>query len=191
MFNDLTTPLSALETRRSGKPRDMIAPGPDADQLRRIVAAAARTPDHGKLHPWRFVIVPDARRDALAAVMAAACRDADPAARPREIEAAEQFARQAPALVVVLFSPKEAKIPQWEQQLSVGAVCMNLLHAAHALGFTGSWITGWPSYAERVRDAFGTAPERIAGFLFIGTPGRELEERPRPAYDEVVSRWAG
>ncbi len=191
MFNDLSTPLSALETRRSAKPRDMIAPGPDAAQLRRIVAAAARTPDHGKLHPWRFVIVPDARRAALAAVMAAACRDADPEARPREIEAAEQFALQAPALVVALFSPKEAKIPLWEQELSAGAACMNLLHAAQASGFAGAWLTGWPSYSERVRDAFGAAPERIAGFLFIGTPERELEERPRPAYDEVVSDWAG
>ncbi len=191
MFNELTTPLSALATRRSGKPRDMVGPGPDAAQLRRIVEIASRTPDHGKLHPWRFVLVPAARRDALAAVIAAACRDEDPAARPREIEAAEQFARQAPALVVVLFSPKEAKIPLWEQELSAGAACMNLLHAAHASGFIASWITGWPSYAERVRDAFGAAPERIAGFLFIGTPGRELEERPRPAYDEVVSDWTG
>ena len=189
MFNDLTSPLSALETRRSAKPRDMIGPGPDAAQLRRILAAAMRTPDHGNLHPWRFLIVADARRDALAAVMAAAWRDADRAARPREIEAAEQFARQAPALIVVLFSPKEAKIPLWEQELSAGAVCMNLLHAAHALGFTASWITGWPSYSERVRAAFGAAHERIAGFVFIGMPGRELEERSRPAYDEVVSRW--
>ena len=191
MFNDLTTPLSALETRRSAKPRDMVGPGPDVAQLRRIAGIAARTPDHGKLHPWRLVIVEDARRAALAELMVAALRDTDPVARPREIEAAEQFAWQAPALVVVLFSPKEAKIPLWEQELSAGAACMNLLHAAHALGFAGSWLTGWPAYSERVRDAFGAAPERIAGFLFIGTPGRELEERPRPAYDEVVSSWAG
>ena len=191
MFNDLSTPLSALETRRSAKPRDMIGPGPDAAQLRRIVAIAARTPDHGKLNPWRFVIVPDTKRAALAAVMAAALLEREPDARPREIEAAEQFALQAPALVVVLFAPVEAKIPQWEQELSAGAVCMNLLHAAHALGFAGSWLTGWPAYSERVRDALGAAPERVAGFLFLGTPGRELEERPRPDYDAVVAEWGG
>src|SRR3569623_2381544 len=96
MFNDPTTPLSLLATRRSGKPRDLVAPGPDAAQLDQILAIAARTPDHGKLAPWRFVVVPADRRDALAKVVPAAYREERPQAARLEIEALEQFARQAP-----------------------------------------------------------------------------------------------
>ncbi|MGH6781387.1 MAG: nitroreductase family protein [Sphingomonadaceae bacterium] len=190
MFNDRSTPLSLLATRRSAKPRDMVAPGPDVAQLDAILAIAARTPDHGKLAPWRFVIVDADRRAALADLLAAAYRAEKPEAGRLEIEAMEQFARQAPALVVVLSSPKESsKIPLWEQELSAGAVCMNLLHGAHAMGFTGCWLTGWPTYSARVRDAFGSANERIAGFFFLGTPSRPLEERPRPEMTQIVSNW--
>src|SRR3546814_8333815 len=102
----------------------------------------------------------------------------------------EQFAHQAPTLIVALSSPVEnSKIPLWEQELSAGAACMNLLHAATALGFGGGWLTGWPSYNTTVRDAFGKQHEKIAGFLFLGTPSRSLEERPRPDYDDRVSAW--
>ncbi|TCP34186.1 nitroreductase [Sphingomonas sp. BK235] len=192
MFNDLSSPLALLATRRSGKPRDLVAPGPTHDQLVAMILLAGRTPDHGKLAPWRFVIVPDARRDALAARLVEAYRAERPAAARLECEAIDQFARQAPALVVALSSPRlESHIPLWEQELSAGAACMNLLHAAHAHGFAGGWLTGWPAFSDAVRDLFGAAPERIAGFLFIGTPGRPLEERPRPDPATLWSDWAG
>jgi nitroreductase len=192
MFNDLSTPLSLLSTRRSGKPRDLVAPGPDEAQLRQILEIAARTPDHGKLAPWRFVIVPEDKRAALAKVITQAYRAERPQAARLEIEALEQFATQAPALVVALSSPRvESHIPLWEQQLSAGAACMNLLHAAHALGFAGGWLTGWSAYSDAVRDAFGAEPERIAGFLFLGTPGKQLEERPRPDLQKIISIWQG
>lgn len=192
MFNDLSTPLAHLSTRRSGKPRDLVAPGPSIEQLRDIVRLAARTPDHGKLAPWRFVIVPDDRRDALATLLAEAYRAERPEAKRVEIDAMEQFARQAPALVVALSSPRtDSHIPLWEQELSAGAATMNLLHAAHAHGFAAGWLTGWPAFSDTVRDAFGQAPERIAGFVFIGTPARPLDERPRPDDAKVVSVWEG
>ncbi|MCP3729323.1 nitroreductase [Sphingomonas sp. MG17] len=191
-FNDRSTPLSLLATRRSAKARDMIAPGPDAGELRQILEIAARTPDHGKLAPWRFVVVPAEARDALAAALVAAYRADKPEAGRLEIEAMDFFARQAPTLVVVLASPKvESHIPLWEQELSVGAAAMNLEHAAHASGYAACWLTGWAAYSERVRDLFGAAPERIAGFVFIGTPSRPLDERPRPGFDKVVSTWNG
>lgn len=191
MFNDLSSPAALLHSRRSGKPRDMVAPGPDRDQLTRILQAATRVPDHGKLAPWRFLIVPPSARPAFAEVLRQALLAADPDAREKEIEAAEQFAVQAPTLIVVFSSPKlTAKIPQWEQELSVGASCMALLAATHAEGYVGGWLTGWPSYSPQVAEALGAHPhERIAGFIFIGTAGRELEERPRPALEEVVSVW--
>ena len=192
MFNDNSTALRALETRRSGKARDLAAPGPDGAQLRRIIAIASRTPDHGKLAPWRLVIVPAERRQALAEVIADAYRCETPDAPDYEVEAATRLALHAPCLVVVLYAPHTvSKIPLWEQELSAGALCMNLLHAAHAFGFVGSWLTEWPAYSDAVRDAFGKAPERIAGFVFIGTPTRELEERLRPDPDAIVSTWDG
>jgi nitroreductase len=190
MFNDRTSPLSLLQTRRSGKPRDLIAPGPDAEQLRAILEVALRTPDHGKLAPWRFVIVPLERRAALATLLESAYRAEKPDAGRLEIEAMHQFAHQAPALVVALSAPvSDSKIPVWEQELSAGAAIMNLLHATHALGFAGGWLTGWPSYNEDVRAAFAKGDEKIAGFVFIGTPGKVQEERPRPEYDNIVSIW--
>ncbi len=103
MFNDTSTPLSLLTTRRSGKPRDLVAPGPSPEQLEQMIAIAARTPDHGKLAPWRFVIVDD--RAALATLITDAYRAERPQAARTEIESLEQFAHQAPALVVVLSSP--------------------------------------------------------------------------------------
>jgi nitroreductase len=192
MFNDLSSTLALLETRRSGRPRDLVEPGPSAGQLRDILEIAARTPDHGKLHPWRFVHVPRARRDAFASLLQDAYRadNADPGRL--EIEANERFAHHAPELIVALSSPTPGiKIPVWEQELSCGAACMNLLLAAHASGFAAGWVTGWAAYSQRVLAAFGAPPERIAGFIFLGTPGIELEERPRPEYEEVVSEWSG
>lgn len=190
MFNDTSTPLALLATRRSGKPRDLVAPGPDAAQLAQILEIAARTPDHGKLAPWRFVVVPAARRDALAALLTEAYRADRPEAARLELESIDQFAHQAPTLVVVLSAPNpESHIPLREQELSAGAACMNLLHAAHALGFAGGWLTGWAAYSDAVRDAFGTAPDKIVGFVFIGTPSRALEERPRPDMQRIVRNW--
>ena len=190
MFNDTSSPLALLRTRRSGKPRDMVAPGPDAAQLRTILSSAIRVPDHGKLAPWRFVVVRRDQRVALAKVIVDAYLAEKPDAGRLEIDAMEQFAHQAPALVVALSAPvSQSKIPIWEQQLSAGAAIMNLLTAAHALGFVGGWLTGWPSYNKTVRDAFGTGDERIAGFIFLGSPARPLEERPRPDYADVVREW--
>ena len=192
MFNDRSTPIALLETRRSGRPRDLVAPGPSPDELKRILSVAARTPDHGKLHPWRFVHVGADRRDAFADLLRRAYLADNPSPGRLELEANERFARQAPDLVVALSTPVVPhKIPLWEQQLSCGAACMNLLTAAHALGFAAGWITGWAAYSRIVAEAFGATGEddRIAGFIFLGTPGAEQEERPRPAYEDVVSEW--
>ena len=190
MFNDLSSPLALLRTRRSGRPRDLVAPGPSGAQLRTILEIATRSPDHGKLHPWRFVHVPRARRGDFADLLQEAYRADHPDPGRLELEANHRFAHQAPELIVALSSPTpEIRIPVWEQSLSCGAACMNLLLAAHASGFAGGWVTGWAAYSPRVLAAFGAPPERIAGFIFLGTPGTELEERARPEHEEVVSEW--
>lgn len=192
MFNDTTSLSSYLATRRSSRPRDLVEPGPDPAQLRRILETAARTPDHGKLFPWRFVHVGPARRADFAEALHAAYRAgrAEPPAR-LEVEAVQRFATQAPELVVLLSAPIQGhKIPVWEQELSCGAVAMNLLHAASALGFGAGWVTGWAAYSPAVLDALGGRDgERIAGFFFLGTRSGELEERPRPLMDEIIRDW--
>ena len=190
MLNDLSSTLALLETRRSGRPREMTGTGPAAEELDRMLAIAARTPDHGKLFPWRFVTVGDDQRDALAALLHAALAEHDPDASEAHHEKEEEFAHHGGALVVLVSAPvHDHKIPLWEQELSCGAAGMNLLLAAHAMGYVGGWLTGWRAYHERVREAFCKPGERIAGFLFIGKPGRELEERPRAPLATVARPW--
>lgn len=167
----------------------MVAPGPDTETLRNIVTTALRTPDHGKLTPWRVVHVTGGQRDQLSDALQQAYRSEKPEAGKSELGAMDTFARLAPDMLVVLYSPKESHIPLWEQQLSAGAFTMNLLHAVHIAGFVGGWITGWPAFNDDVRDLFGADPEKIAGFVFIGSPSKELEERPRPPLDTIFSIW--
>ncbi len=192
MFNDHSSPLALLRSRRSGKARDMGAPGPSPEQLADIVAIAARVPDHGKLAPWRFVIISADKRDAFAALLTAAYRRARPEAGRLEIEAMDAFPRQAPAMLALLSTPVQPhKIPLWEQQLSVGAAAMQLLNAAHAHGFVANWLTGWPAESTEVALALGAsaADDRIAGFFFIGSPSRALDERPRPELAQIMRNW--
>lgn len=155
-----------------------------------MLRIAMRVPDHGKLAPWRFVVVGKDQREHLAVLLHKALAAEDPCAGPAHHEKEDQFARQAEALVVLVSSPIPGhKIPEWEQELSAGAAAMNLLTAAHAMGYVGGWITGWRAYSPMVNAAFAGPGERIAGFIFIGSPGRDLEERERPDPAQIVRRW--
>ena len=190
MLNDRSSALSLLETRRSGKPRELVGPGPTAAEMQRILTIAARVPDHGKLAPWRFVLVGQDEREAFARLLRQALAEEEPDAPPPLVEKASQFAHYAGQLVVLLAAPvQEHKIPVWEQELSVGTAGMNLLTAAHALGYVAGWVTGWQAVSPTVNAAFCEPGERIAGFIFIGHPARDLEERPRPALEDVVRHW--
>lgn len=189
-FNNLSDLPTYLQSRRSGRPRNLVEPGPSDAQLRDFVRVAMRTPDHGKLAPWRVVAVSTDQRTLLADGFKAAYLKENPNAGRAELEAMENMATEAPALLVVLSSPVESsKIPIWEQELSCGAFCMNLLHAIHAEGFLGGWITGWPAFNDDVRNLFGGASEKIAGFVFIGSSEAPLKERPRPEVDDIFSLW--
>ncbi len=190
MLNDRTSLLSLLETRRSGRPRELVGPGPTRDELERMLTIAARAPDHGKLFPWRFVTVANDQRDALEGLLRQALTEDEPDAPAAKYEKEREFAHYAGQLVVLVSAPVEDhKIPVSEQQLSCGAAGMSLLMAAHALGFIAGWLTGWRAYSERVRRAFCGPGERIAGFIFIGHAGRELEERDRPPLAAVWRQW--
>jgi nitroreductase len=190
MLNDRSSILSLLETRRSGKPRELVGPGPTPSELERMLTIAARTPDHGTLTPWRFVTVGEDQRDAFEALLQQALVEDDPDAPPAKREKEHDFAHYSGTLVVLVSAPiEDHKIPVWEQELSCGAAGMNLLLAAQAMGFVAGWVTGWRAYSERVRGAFCAPGERIAGFIFIGHAGRELEERARPDLSQVWKPW--
>lgn len=189
-LNDRSSALSLLETRRSAKPRELVGPGPSKKEMEQILTIASRVPDHGKLHPWRFVTVAADQREQFGAVLREALVEHDPCATIAHHQKEDEFAKYAGELVVVISSPvHHHKIPVWEQELSCGAASMNVLFAAEALGYVAGWVTGWRAYSERVRAAFCGPRERIAAFIFIGHPMRELEERDRPQLSDVWTTW--
>jgi nitroreductase len=190
MLNDRSSMLALLETRRSGKPRDLIGPGPSPEELERLLRIAARTPDHGMLTPWRFITVADDQRNALASLLLAALAEDRPDATAAHREKEINFAHYPGQLVVLVSAPvPDHKIPAWEQELSCGAAGMNLLLAAQALGYVAGWVTGWRAYSPRVHDAFCEKGQRIAGFIFVGNAGPSLQDRQRPDLSLVWKRW--
>lgn len=186
----MNTLIEALRTRRSVSAHLLGAPGPSPDQLETILTVAARVPDHGRVVPWRFIVVQGAASQRLADAVAAAFKADNPQAGEARI--AEERAKflHAPLIVAVVARVRpHVKIPAWEQELSVGAAVMNLIHAANALGFGTSWLSGWSAFDRRVLDRLGLAPdERLAGYVHVGTPPAQAPaDRPRPALGDVVS----
>ena len=181
--------LDLLLSRRSGSAKAMTEPGPSKKQLADILKAGARAPDHGKLFPWRFLVIEGKGRaragDILAEVMEAEGE------RAKQVEEERERFLRAPIVVAVISAAREQhKIPVWEQELSAGAVCQNILVAATALGFVANWLTEWYAFHPAVKEGLGLKPgERVAGFIYIGQAKDELEERPRPEMDKIVSRF--
>lgn len=184
--------LTLLKTRRSAPIKMMTSPGPSDAQLAEMLTIAMRTPDHGKLAPWRFIVVPaDARGrfgDALADVYASE----NPDASEKRLDEERSRVQRGPALVIAVakLDPAHPKIPEWEQILSGGAACQNLCTAAAAMGFRSSWLTEWPSYSAGVHSLLALdAADKILGFIYIGSTVAPVEDRPRPDFDLIVSRW--
>ncbi len=180
--------INLLLTRRSGSAKAMCKPGPDKAQLAQILKAGARAPDHGKLFPWRFIIFEGDGRERAGDILAAAAK-AD-GERDKQVEEERARFLRAPVVIGVISSAREQhKIPVWEQEISAGAVCQNILVAATALGFAGNWLTEWYAYHPAVRDGLGLkSGERVAGFIYLGTAKDPLEERPRPEMD-MITCW--
>ncbi len=180
-----------LALRRSAGKGTLAVPGPDAHRLDELIAVAARVPDHRRLEPWRFVVIEGEARVRLGEACARIGEAKDPAAGPAaQAEDRARFLR-APVVVCVVSSPDAAhKTPVWEQELSAGAVCHNLLLAANAAGWAGTWLTEWVAYDPDVAAVLGLgANERIAGFIYLGTATVSPPERPRPALAAKVRRW--
>ncbi len=180
--------LTFLATRRSTSAVTLAAPGPSSAELETLLRLATRVPDHGKLAPWRFIVLEGAGKAAFAAKLEALAL-----ARGDQTAAAKLAKLKIPPLAVAVISaPRPAAIPQWEQQLSAGAVCATLLYAALAMGYGGNWITDWYAYDADARAILGLGEtEQVAGFILVGTPREPPLERERPEPANLVSRWQG
>jgi nitroreductase len=179
--------LAFLARRRSASAMTLQAPAPTAGELEDLLRLATRVPDHGKLGPWRFIILEGAAKDAYADQLAHIA-----ASRPDAAKVSAKLAklRNPPMGVAVISHVTPGEIPEWEQLMSAGAVCMTMVLAAGAMGYGANWITDWYAYDERARDALGLTPaERVAGFVFLGTPAEVPLERVRPPLEPRVSRW--
>lgn len=185
--------MKQLLTRRSVTADALGEPGPDGETLEMILKAGARVPDHKKLTPWRFILLQGEARAAFGEKLAEICARNEPDASDIRLETERSRFTRAPAVVVVVSSPVEhPACPEWEQVLSAGAVCMNLLHAAVASGYGAQWLTEWYGFDPQVAGAFGLAPhERFAGFVYIGTAREKPAERDRPDLEQIVSNPSG
>lgn len=184
-----------LRTRRSVIAAKLGEPGPDAAALDTIIEIGLRVPDHSRCGPWRIQILHKDGQAKLGDFVAAQFAKDNPNASPDQVEYWRNRPQSAPVLLVVTCHPNQeklVKIPLWEQVLSGGALCQNLLNGAHALGFAAQWLTEWPAYHGEVRKFLGhDAETEVYGFMFIGSALEQPSERRRIGADEVVSVWPG
>jgi nitroreductase len=180
--------LSFLSRRRSTSAMTLAAPAPSAVQIAELIRLAARVPDHGKLAPWRFVVLEGDAKAAFAAGLDQLARD-----RGDSVAAAKLGKLKTPPLAItVIASPKPGAIPEWEQLLSAGAACTTLTYAALAMGYGANWITDWYAYDPQACALLGLAPnEKVAGFILIGTPREPPLERERPDPAALTTYGAG
>ena len=183
--------ITYLESRRTVPAAQLSEPAPDKKTLARLLKIAARVPDHGKLAPWRFIVYDKSSRQAAVAwLQRRAALEDGPSEAGKRANKALIFG-DAPLVVGVVSAPAaDPKIPLWEQQLSSAAVCLNLVHAAHAFGFNAQWLTGWYAYDAEACAYLGLdAGEQIAGFVHIGTPMMPPAERDRPDVESLTTHW--
>jgi nitroreductase len=174
--------LSLLAQRRSTPIALMTGPGPSRREIETLITLAARVPDHGKLGPWRFLVIEGAARERAGEKLAALVKQRTPNADEAQMKMERERLMRAPVVIAVISTAApHPKIPEWEQVLSAGAASFQLVLAAHAMGYAGAWLTEWPAYDEQGRAALGLAPhERIAGLVYIGTAKADPQERVRP-----------
>lgn len=183
--------IELLKTRRSAPAKALLDPGPSESEVALLLELAARVPDHGKLAPWRFIIFTGEGRSRAGAIVADLYARAHPETDANRLDIERRRFSLAPLVIaVVSCAGPHQKIPEWEQILSAGAVCMNLIVAANALGYASVWLTDWLAYDRAVLDRLGLAPsERIAGFIHIGRAEGVREDRARPALADIVTHF--
>jgi len=182
--------IDLLLSRRSAPPQTLLGPGPTPEEIETLLRIASRIPDHGKLAPWRFIVLEgEGRKRAGEIAVRLFAADNPDADESRLAPERARFCRAPLVIAVVSRAKPHVKIPEWEQVLSAGAASMNLEIAANALGYRSSWVTEWCAYDRRFCEAIGLLPhEKIAGFIHIGRPSAVIEDRARPKLEEIVTR---
>jgi nitroreductase len=191
-LNDTSDALNLLETRRSASAKAMTGPGPSGEQLDRLLNIAVRVPDHGKLTPWRFIVFEGEARERAGQIVADRYHELHPGHGEETLKLQRNMFSRAPCVVGVVSTATadHPKIPEWEQLMSAGAVCQNLLVAATAMGLGAQWISGWFAYDRQVLTTLELSEaERIAGFIYLGTPAQLQEDRPRPEPASMTTRF--
>ena len=183
--------IDLLLTRRSAKALTMVEPGPSDSEIEMILRAGARVPDHGKLAPWRFILFKDDARAKFGDLLAKIYAEVETRATEEQIAFERGRLSRAPLVVAVVSRVTPGiKIPEWEQILSAGAVCQNMLIAATALGYGAQWLTEWYAFDASVNEALGLGEnERVAGYLYFGSECVPKDERPRPELSDITSEW--
>lgn len=182
--------LELLKTRSSHRVQDLGQPVPNDAQLNEMLEIAARVPDHGIMVPWRFIVLPKETRADLVEKLSDNFRRGNPNATQAEIDKQRLRFGDSPLIVTVVSrTGPHPKVPEIEQLLSAGAACMNLLHAAHAMGFGANWLTGWAAFDASSKELFGLQDkEQIVGFVHIGTPKGPANNRTRPDLSKIVTK---
>ncbi len=184
------TLIDTLLSRRSTAIKNLILPAPSPADVKNILTAASRVPDHNKLCPWWFVTFEGEQRKEFGHILSAAYAKENPDAAPAKLELESERLLRAPLVIAVISRIKRGKAPQWEQILSAGAACYNLCLAANGLGYGANWVTEWYTYNEDVRKALGCDErDTIAGFIYIGTQAEKSEERDRPSLPAISTPW--
>lgn len=191
MKNDIKL-IDYLAVRRSVPAFQMCEPGPSTAEIEQILTLAVRVPDHGKLAPWRFVVYRGGERARIGEALLAMALEKNPELSEEMIGVERARFTRAPVVIgVISTAGPHVKIPEWEQLMSAGAVCLNLLMAANAHGYVANWLTEWFAYDEKAHPLLGIRPgEKVAGFIHIGSTTFPVTERPRPALSDVVT-WVG
>lgn len=192
MDSAVTNPTIELQrTRRSVAPRLLNEPAPSETELETMLTIASRVPDHGRLAPWRFIVIDREGAARIGEVIASAYAADHPEAEPERLALERGRLAQAPLVIAVVSRARpHDKIPEWEQILSTGAAAMSLVLAANAMGYATNWLTQWYAYDRRVLTALGLADdERSAGFVHIGTAAEQPADRERPALSAVMTRF--
>ncbi|WP_375459761.1 nitroreductase [uncultured Enterovirga sp.] len=181
--------LELLRSRRSVAPHNLEGPGPGPAELEDLLTIAARVPDHGRLVPWRFLVIAGEARHRVGEVIAAAVSADEPNATPERLATERNRLARAPLVVAVVSRARpHPKIPEWEQVMSAGAVCMNLVVAANAMGYGTAWLSEWICFDRRILDRLGLEPaETMAGFIHIGRPTERPADRARPVLADIVT----
>lgn len=183
--------IGFLKNRRSSKITTLTTPAPSAEQLAEILTIAARVPDHGKYHPWYFIVFEGDARAEIGAHLRTAYAAENPDTAPAKLDLEGERFLRAPMMIAVVSRIREGKNSEWEQILSAGAACYNLCLAANAMGYGTNWLTEWYAYSPTFKNLMGLdKQDRFAGFIYIGTASEKQEDRERPDLTKIVTHWS-